>query len=289
VKPGDKVWLGVRRLHALMHPGLNFLCLYDGTPAAQSALLLTGAIARMAHARVTLLASGGEWREGERLLQHAKEHLGAGLAALDVREVPDPPAAAVVREVERQTFDLVITGWGPDRRVEAAEAILQAGEHHLLLVRKQTSVPGRVLICAAVGEPGKEDVQFTARLVRHLGATGTLLSVLPREIQDPAELERAGRFLAAGARSMALLGVQAMTTLRRGNVREEIGREMASGGYGMLVVGSPLTPREGKIRLSGVVAGLLTDVVDVPVLVVRSPYAISGPPAPPSTRTTGRV
>src|SRR5689334_12992770 len=53
--PGDGVWLGVRHIHALVHPGLRILLLTDGSPAAQAALDVGGQIARLAHARTTIL------------------------------------------------------------------------------------------------------------------------------------------------------------------------------------------------------------------------------------------
>src|SRR5215216_5411065 len=58
--PGDQVNVGVRRIHALVHPGLSFLILTDGSEASQDALDLGGQIARLAHARVTILSYGLE-------------------------------------------------------------------------------------------------------------------------------------------------------------------------------------------------------------------------------------
>src|SRR5262245_8243704 len=53
LKTGDKVWVGVRRVHALTHSGLSILLTTDGSPAARSALTLGKNLARLAHARVT--------------------------------------------------------------------------------------------------------------------------------------------------------------------------------------------------------------------------------------------
>src|SRR5262245_6354089 len=53
--PGADAWVGVRRIHALVHPGLHFLLLTDGTPTSQPALDLGGRIARLANARTTIL------------------------------------------------------------------------------------------------------------------------------------------------------------------------------------------------------------------------------------------
>ncbi len=277
--PGDRTWVGVRRIHALTHPGLSFLFVYDGSPAAQAALAVGGAIARLAHARVRLLGVGREIAADETKLQQARERLGGGFAALDARAVPDPAGLAVAFEVDRQPCDLVILGVSSEKDdLETAQLILQAGEHHLLMVRRPGPSPRQVLICTAVGEPGKEDVQFAARLVRHLGATGTLVSVLPPRFEETDGEARARRFLDAGARSLELMGVAAATQLRRGDIRDEVARELRAGGHDMLVVGAPLTPADGRIRISGVVRGILDDAPELPVLVVRSLY--TGSPVP---------
>jgi sulfate transport system ATP-binding protein len=280
---GADAWVGVRRIHALVHPGLRFLLLTDGTPTSQPALDLGGRIARLANARTTILGYGRDGRRAEDSLlqahlQAAKEKIGSGLPALDVRAVSEPPAQAVLREVERQMYDLVVLATDPQGDIELAEQLLQSGEHHLLLASRSPMQLERVLVCVANGEPGKDDVQFTARLVRHLGAEATLLSVLPAEGDQHETRERTERFLAGGVRTMALLGVPAQAKVRTGVVRNEIIAEMNAGGYDLLVLGAPLARRDGSGALAGVVGQILSDATDRPVLIVRSPYAAARVP-----------
>ena len=52
---------------------------------------------------------------------------------------------------------------------------------------------------------------------------------------------------------------------------------MRAGGYDLLVLGAPLTWRDGRGALAGVVGQILSGATDRPVLIVRSPYAASGP------------
>jgi sulfate transport system ATP-binding protein len=281
LQPGAGAWVGVRRIHALIHPGLSFLMLTDGSSATQAALAVGGQIARLAHARTTILGySEAEHDRGGALQRHlheAKEKIGSGLPLLDVRAASDPPATAVQREVERQPYDMVVLGAHPQAGFELAEQILQSGEHHLLMVPQAPPKLERVLVCVAAGEPGKDDVLFTARLVRHLGADATLLSVLPRGGDQIEARIRAERFLAGGVRTMALLGVQAQARIRSGPVREEIVAEIAEGSYDLLVLGAPLARPDGGGALAGVVGQILGDSTDRPVLIVRSPYAARGP------------
>ena len=113
-----------------------------------------------------------------------------------------------------------------------------------MLVPSIQTTPLRALICVASGEPGKDDVLFAGRLVRHLGADATLLSVLPPGSKDADLLRRTENFLEGGVRSLSLLGVPAKTTIRTGSVSEEINAELVQGGYDLLVLGLPLTRTE---------------------------------------------
>jgi hypothetical protein len=75
-----------------------------------------------------------------------------------------------------------------------------------------------VLICVAGGEPGKEDVLFAGRLIRHLGAEVSLLSVFACR-QHAGGTRQADPFLGAGTRTPAL-GVHAQA--KAGVPRAEI-------------------------------------------------------------------
>ncbi len=287
LKPGDAAWVGVQRVHALVHPGLRFLVLTGG--GSQGALALGGELARRVQARVAVLvpAAAQSAAAGEAVLQEAREALGTGIAALETRLSGEGPAAAVAEEVARRPCDLVILTLPPRDGVELAEAVLAAGHHHLLLAPasagaaagRAPAVPARLLICVAVGEPGKEDVAFTGRLARHLGAEATILTVLPASARGGAsDLQaevQAERFLAGSARTLRRLGVPVATSIRQGAVREEILAQIAEGGHDLLVLGAPLPGRDGRIELGGFVGRLLPAIPQLPVLIVRSPEAAS--------------
>ncbi len=283
LRPGDSTWVGVQRVHALVHPGLRFLLLTSGSARSRAALALGGEIARRAHARVAVVGPATADDAGERALQEARELLGSGLAALDTRLTAEAPAEAVAEEVFRRPCDLVILSLPPRDGLEVAERVLAAGQHHLLLAPAEGAVaavtaPARLLICVAVGEPGKEDVSFTGRLARHLGAEATILTVIP----EPPETARgaqaaaqAERFLAGSARTLRRIGVPVTTRIRHGAVREEILAQLAEGEHDLLVLGAPLPGRDGRIELGGFVGRLLPAVAHLPVLIVRSPEAAS--------------
>ena len=267
---GARVWVGIRRMHALAHPGLRMLLLTDGGATTRPALEFGTQLARMAHARTTIL--GWENNGSAALqahLQTLREEFAAGLPALDTPSAGNALDAAVSAEVERQPYDLAVLSTIQPGSEELTAQLLREGEQHLLLVRSAQPLPERVLICVAAGEPGKEDVLFAGRLLRHLGASATLLSVLPIGTSAP-DRERGERFVDAGVRTLTLLGVPAESRLRIGNVRNEIEAEMADGGYGMLVMGAPPQHPDGRDALAGVVGEILTSITQQPVLLVRS-------------------
>ncbi|HVT19339.1 MAG TPA: ATP-binding cassette domain-containing protein [Thermoanaerobaculia bacterium] len=270
--PGESVWIGVRRVHALAHPGLRFLLFADGSAASAAALAVGGELARLAHARVTLLGYGAAGK-AEAVLQQAREQLGSGLAALETRVASGPLEAAVAEENARQPADLAVLAAAPKGGVELAKRLLAAGGHHLLLVPAAAAqgAPSRLLICVAIGEPGKEDVSFAGRLARHLGAEATILTVLTEAERGRAE-PAAERFLRRSARTLSRFGVPVTTRIRYGLAREQILAECAEGGHELLVLGAPLPAAGGRIWLGGVVGALLHEN-STPVLIVRSPEA----------------
>jgi len=303
LQAGDTAWVGVRRVHALAHPGLRLLLLADGTPASQAAVALGGQLARLVHARVTVLghhpgATGtvsgragvgsirAAWAAGagrgasaaplaeelEALLQQVRETLGSGLAALEARAIAEPPEVAVAEEDARQPADLVVVGRPARDGVDMAERLLGGGAHNLLLTPAGAAQAiERLLICVAIGEPGKADVSFAGRVARHLGAEVTILTVLP-EAERGRSQAVAQRFLASCARTLARQGVAASTATRFGAPRDEILGERAAGRHDLLVVGAPLPGLGGRIDLGGLMGRLVRES-EVPVLIVRSPEA----------------
>jgi len=115
-------------------------------------------------------------------------------------------------------------------------------------------------------------VRLAGRVVRHLSAEATLLSVLPPTIKDPKHHERIERFLAGGISSLSLLSVPATTLIRTGNIPEEISKEVQQGDYDLVVLGAPLPTPEGKISLSGVLGQTLSQITSSAILIVRSHY-----------------
>jgi sulfate transport system ATP-binding protein len=253
---------------------MSFLLLTDGSDGARAALETGGEMARRAHARVTILAHDMEEAPARAHLQEAREKIGRGLIALEAYPSSDPPSEAVSVEAARQHYDLLVAGPPRDEQVEIAERLLAAGDHHLLLVPGAAAPPAHILVCVAVGEPGKQDVRFIARLGRHLSAEATVFTALPRDA-DEYSVRQAERFLTASVRTLSLYGVPARTLLRRGEPRSETAAEIRGGGHDLIVLGAPLADSRGRMRLEGFVSHMLEAAGERPVLIVQSHHVVA--------------
>jgi sulfate transport system ATP-binding protein len=270
IEVGQQVWVGIRRLHMLSHPGLSFLILTDHTLRSQSALIQGGYLARMSHAQVTILGIGSDRSGMDEHLLDARKEVGSGMASLDVQSTALPFGEAIADAAEKQPFDLAILGWRPTAGLEQPEQILRTGEHHLFLATNPKAQLRKALVCLASGEPGKDTVVFTGRFLRHFGADATLLTVLPDRSQDELSRTRVSRFLNDSRKSIARFGVQSEVRVKEGGLVGAIQEEIANGEYDLVVLGATLPGHPEHLKLGSEVASILSSVQDCSFLIVRS-------------------
>ncbi len=251
---GDVAWVGLRRIHALPHPGLLLLAVSGADVGDASAIALAVRLAERADARLTVLVGDG----GERI------------SGVETRRLVGTLDEAVAREAERDPVDLVVLAPSRDAAPGVVSRAMRASDHHVLVVREGSAPLKRALLCVAGGEQGKVDILFAGRLLRHIGAEVTVFIVVPGEGPDEVADAQAERFVEAGAKTLASSGITAFTAVRHGDAATRIEEEAATGVYGLIVVGSPPLRADTSAPLGGLVARLLSSP-DVPsVLVVRS-------------------
>jgi sulfate transport system ATP-binding protein len=267
----EKAWVGIRRIHALSHPGLNFLVVTDGSLRSQSALSVGSYLARMAHARMTLLGIGQDEALLDTYLQDARKQIGSGMASIEVRTDRASAPDAITKSVEKAPVDLVIVGWRPMEGVEIAEQILRKGDHHLLLAARPGARIEKALVCVTSGEPGKDDVLFAGRLLRHLGASAKLFTVLQKEMNEN-QSRHVERFMAGGVHSLEMFGVPTQSEIRIGDPQTEIVEEIKKGEFDLVVLGAPLQERGRRIAIQGAMEGVMKNTGNCSVLIVRSHY-----------------
>jgi hypothetical protein len=224
----------------------------------------------MAHAQVTLLGLGREEVHLKNHLQDARKQIGIGMASVQSRISSEPFFQAISKIAEEELIDLMVLGWEAGDDLSIPEQALQAGIHHLLLATRDEPRLNNALIAVASGEPGKEDVLFAGRLLRHLGAEATLLTSSPDETMIPDVLNRLERFLESGLYSLANSGVTAQSRIRINDPVPAILDELGSAIYDLVVLGAPLPDLRGRIYLDGVIGSILNVAEICSVLIVRS-------------------
>jgi sulfate/thiosulfate transport system ATP-binding protein len=272
LKVGDDAVVGVRRMHVLSHPGMNFLLVTDGSLRSQSAITMGGYMARMAHAKVLMLGIGENKSKLENYLLEARKQIGSGMASLQVQASIEPFSTAISQAGEQQDFDLLIFGWRPAAGYGQLVNALGSGDHHLFLATQPLSRLSKALICLASGEPGKDTVVFAGRLLRHMGAEATLMTVLPESRRRDLPESRIDRFLKDGQQSLARFGVPANTIIKTGGLLPAIQEEMQTEHYDLVVLGAPLPDRHGQVDLGQSIGPILSSVENCSFLIIQSRY-----------------
>jgi sulfate transport system ATP-binding protein len=272
LKVGDDAVVGVRRMHVLSHPGMNFLLVTDGSLRSQSAITMGGYMARMAHAKVLMLGIGENQSKLENHLLEARKQIGSGMASLQVQASIEPFATAISQAGEQQDFDLLIFGWRPAAGYGQLGQALGSGDHHLFLATQPLSRLSKALICLASGEPGKDTVLFAGRLLRHMGAEATLMTVLPESRRRDLPESRIERFLRDGQQSLARFGVPAKTIIKTGGLLPAIQEEMQTEHYDLVVLGASLPDRHGQVDLGQSIGPILSSVENCSFLIIQSRY-----------------
>ena len=136
------------------------------------------------------------------------------------------------------------------------------------------SYPGtrfeKALVCVASGEPGKDDVLFAGRLLRHLGAQAKLFTVISEAASTEYQRQHTERFMAGGQHSLELFGVPTECEVRSGHASTEIIQEIQNGGFDLVILGAPLPGRDRHVSLTKVVEDVMKNAGDCSVLIVRS-------------------
>jgi nucleotide-binding universal stress UspA family protein len=183
----------------------------------------------------------------ETLTRRAAE---AGLSEAAVRVRRGETVEQIVHEQRDAPYDFVVAGAGELESMRGLRRSESVGEElalrlnvPLLLARGRPKKPESLLICTAVGEPGKSDVRAGGWLARRLGATATLLHVLkPGEAAQPLALAHLDR----GVATLRELGVTSRYSVRPAlGPTEGILAELSERPRDLVVIGAG--PRGGSV------------------------------------------
>ena len=281
----QELWVSLRGWHILQQPEPHLL-VYDeeGEP---STLMLARQLIERTNARATLLAVTTDIDSIESVRAASRQRQrSVGLSQVQLRVRVGEPAEQIAMEQMETFYWMVIVApraatFGDSTHDEAERQrprrpgrlgptvvrLLEQSNAPMLLAKQARETLARVLICTAVGEPGKNDVRVGGRLARRLGAAVTLLYVT-KEANEPGRLAHA--HLDRAAATLRALDVPVEVRIRRAvTPARGILAESLDGNHDLIVVGSHGPQSRSVFGRDDVTLQVLTGA-DRPVLVIPS-------------------
>ena len=216
-KPAGEPWVVLESWHILRQPTPRLLVCDEGEGIAP-ALEIAQPLVDSLNAVATVLGVTADARRVDALRESlAARAAAAGLEAPAIRVRRGDPSTEIAAEQREGPYDFVVLGAGEvesrsrrSRREPPRIGELLAGRIRtpLLLARGRPRRFERILICTAVGEPGKSDIRAGGWLARRLGAAVTLLHVIrPGETPLPMVPQHLDRGVAT-LRELGVSGTQ---------------------------------------------------------------------------------
>jgi sulfate/thiosulfate transport system ATP-binding protein len=208
---GPGVWVSLKDWHILAPPQPRLLVcdLPDqGTPAP---FPLVRGLLEPLNATASLLAVTPDADKVESLRASLPERAvenGVPDAESVVRR--GDPAEEIAAEQAQSLYDFLLLNLSGGKDAGILEILMERLATPLLAVQGEPATFRRILICTAVGEPGKADVRVGGWLARRLGAEATLLHVLTGG--EPAPWVKA--HMDAGIATLRALEVPGRAALR---------------------------------------------------------------------------
>jgi sulfate/thiosulfate transport system ATP-binding protein len=241
--PPKEPWVVLQEWHILRQPTPRLLVCDSGDGLAP-ALELTGPLLSAIDGVATVLGVAPDPRAQEALRETlTRRAAGAGLNPAAIRVRRGDPGEQIAIETVEAPYDFVIAGAGEVESLKnrrgspgLVEELAGRTKIPLLAARGRPRKLERILICTAIGEPGKADVRAGGWLARRLGAAVTLLHVTPpgREPQPYARLH-----LDRGVVTLRELGVQSRISVRQSDSPVEgILEEMREHPTDLVVIGA---------------------------------------------------
>jgi len=243
---GYEVWVSLKGWHILSPPRPRLLACDFPEAGSPAPFALLRGLEESLNARISLLSVTNEVDKVEALRASQTERV-AGHNLPDAEPMVKKGGAVeeIAAEQVQSLYDFVVLTVPEKGPGEILGGALNSLSTPLLAVQGEPETFRRILICTAVGEPGKADVRIGGWLARRLGAEVTLLHVLTDGGGGgPAPWVKA--HLDAGLATLRALEVTAHTTLRPARAAVPgILDEAKEGGYDLIVLGRHAASRIG--------------------------------------------
>jgi sulfate/thiosulfate transport system ATP-binding protein len=272
-KSGQHLWIGLKDYHVLQTTGLKMLIC---SKMDESVATFGCSLAVNVGGAATLLSVV----DSADLLPIARNHVEKVLQAwsgrlprLTSRVRHGSIAEEILLEVQEGDYELVIFGHRggvpPTRNARLNAALRQILEKlglPVLVVQTPRWEFNRLLICSAVGEPGKADIVMGGRLASLTGAEATVLHV-QGSYQSLDQRRRTERHLQEALVTLESFGVRGQSRVASEDPIRSIMKEAEVGDYDVIVIGAP-APRTSRLLRWRDVASEIVSATTRPVLMV---------------------
>jgi sulfate/thiosulfate transport system ATP-binding protein len=216
--PKGDPWVVLQEWHILRQPTPRLLVCDSGEGLAP-ALELVPPLLEALDGAATVLGVAPDARSQDALRETlSRRSAETGLSGAAVRVRRGEPAEQIALETNEAPYDFVIVGAGEVESLKGrrgspslVEEVASLTKIPLFAARGRPRKLERILICTAIGEPGKADIRAGGWLARRLGASVTLLHVtLPG--RSPTTFAQA--HLQRGVVTLRELGVRSRFSIR---------------------------------------------------------------------------
>jgi sulfate transport system ATP-binding protein len=273
ITPGKKMWIAFKNYHVLEAIGPKLLLCIPDSPAAVAVANFGCHLAEKAGLPATLFSVG----DSEKLARRAKEILDRirqkwshRLPHLETRVRMGSSDEEILTESQVGHYDLVILG----RKESSLLYGTGLGRHvgRLLewgipvVIAQEDRQLSRILICSAVGEPGKADVRIGGRLARLTGANATVLHVR-RQGEAEDQRKRSELHLQQALSTLQTFGVKGDTMIGKEPFVDFILKQAESSNYDLIVIGASPPGRASRF-FSHDAASQIINGTSRPILIV---------------------
>jgi sulfate/thiosulfate transport system ATP-binding protein len=242
--PPRKPWVSLEEWHILRQPTPRLLVCDEGEGLA-SALEFAAQLLPALNGVATVLGVAEDARKQDTLREVlASRAAAAGMKDATIRVRRGETAEQILVEQRDAPYDFVVVGAGEvaslrrgrRRGPELAEELALSTSIPLLAVRGRPRRLERILICTAIGEPGKSDVRAGGWLARRMNAAATLLHVARPGRATPFAEEHLER----GVSTLRELGVAGSSAIREDDdAVDGILGFLRESSHDLVVVGAP--------------------------------------------------